>query len=79
MMKTALAMASMRSRPYQSARMPVDIAPMKQPMSYMETTAPVTPIRRERRSINQAVAIHEFCGFIKSFHRWSATIIPITP
>lgn len=44
MMKTMLAIVSVLSRPYGSARYPNDMAPMKQPTSYSETTVPVTPI-----------------------------------
>lgn len=41
--KTTLAIANILSRPYRSERLPVDMAPMKQPTSYIETIAPVTP------------------------------------
>lgn len=40
---TALASASVLSLPYHSDKLPVDMAPTKQPISYMDTTAPVTP------------------------------------
>lgn len=91
-MKTRLARVRVRSRPYRSDRMPVDIAPIQHPMSYIDTTAPVTPILVSRCCLfthcwilnkmsgrEGGHCLHALFGCIRSIHRSSATITPITP
>lgn len=55
---------------------------MKHPMSYSETTVPVTPDHVSRYLINEFILWQdeqEFFGFIRSIQRLSATITPMTP